>query len=95
MLFLVENGPSKTFFDKENMILTTVEGTKIDLSNLKKVLVKRTSGEWTPGWILSEDWNGDLHILLEEKSLYQGKVRYKYVSPDMIKPIEQEGKQNE
>lgn len=88
MLFLVENGPSNTFFDKEKMILTTVEGIDVDLSNCEKILVKRTSGEWTPGWILAKDYDGDLHILLEEESLYQGKVRYKYASPDMIKPIE-------
>lgn len=85
-MFVDVNGPGETWVDKESMILHTADEQLIDLNTCPKVEVFRTSGEWTLGWII---WKfsgiNKFLILLDEESIYKGKVRTKTVGESYIR----------
>ncbi len=76
--------------DHETNTFVDAYGKVVDLSKKAHVMVPRTAGGHTPGWIMDDDYNQDTYvdILLEEPATEPNLIRTKRVKVRDCVPVD-------
>ena len=72
--------------DFEKMVFHDGNGRVHNLNDFERVMIPRTAGGYSPGWIFEEAYSGYCMCVLEEKSSSPTGVRTKVVKKTELLP---------